>query len=554
MAQKLGRYEILGVLGKGGMGIVCKARDPVIDRIVALKVLRKRDEMDGKLFEQFRLRFLQEARAAGQLNHPNIIAVYDAGTDPKTGLSYMAMEYVRGKNIEQYLAQSQVFPPEQVVRIGSAVADGLHYAHEKGIVHRDIKAANIILSQEGRPKIADFGIAKMPDSHLTQDGQFLGSPAFVAPEQIRGGTVDARSDIFSLGIVMYQMLTGEKPFTGEKFPTIVYQIMNANPTHPNELNPALPRALCDVIMKALEKLPANRYQTARELIEALRSSMTTEKPVQSAIPAELAQVGTASEDKEAPEEKTVLAANVDEDTGVTRAVSSAIGAPAGAPAREEKKRSIWDEHKAVLAALGIVAVLLGAFFLFKAREKQGDKPPEQVAEEPPAEMEQQTPERALTPISAPALIETPAPTPNPARTRKPARASRPTATPTPAPVLVVRTPTPVRAKTSFLYVKFSHGIASGNLVVSVDGVAELKAPLRAKKGIPIPGIGFGRKEVAEIVKLPPGEHSVKVSVFNDEDKTSVTSSITGTFKEKVTKRLKIELSKGSSQLNLSWED
>ena len=268
--MNLGRYEVISELGKGAMGVVYLARDTIIGRMVALKTLRTSildDEEDG---DEFRQRFTREAQAAGILNHPSIVQIYDIGTDTSTGVSFIAMEFVEGKNLKQLAREGVSFTPEKIADVIAQIADGLDYAHSKGIVHRDVKPANIMLTAEGRAKITDFGIAKVQSSSLTSTGQFLGTPNYMSPEQISGMPIDSRSDLFALGIVLYEMLTKKKPFPGENLTETSYKIVHASFPSPSEICENFPAPFEPVVVRALAKDPAGRFQTGREFGAELR--------------------------------------------------------------------------------------------------------------------------------------------------------------------------------------------------------------------------------------------------------------------------------------------
>jgi len=265
--QRIGRYEIEETLGRGAMGVVYLARDPLIDRRVALKTLRL--DLDAEHAEEFRERFVREARAAGRLNHPGIVTVHDVGEDPETGLMYIAMEYIQGRDLKQFLASGHEFRPSEVARITADVAVALDYAHSLGVVHRDIKPANIILADDGSAKITDFGIARLETSNLTVDGQFIGTPNFMSPEQITGKKVDGRSDIFSLGVVLFTLLTGQRPFAGDTMHEVTLRIVQEPSPIPSNLGEEIPAALNPVVLKCLEKNPERRFQTGGELAQVL---------------------------------------------------------------------------------------------------------------------------------------------------------------------------------------------------------------------------------------------------------------------------------------------
>jgi serine/threonine-protein kinase len=276
---KLGRYEVVRELGKGAMGIVYLAKDPLIGRLVALKTIRLQNNDDDEA-KEFQQRFVREAQAAGILNHPAIVTVHDIGQDETTGTSFIAMEYVEGSNLKEILAQGRPLTFEQIGEIIAQVGDALDFAHTKGIVHRDVKPANIILLDGMRAKITDFGIAKITSGgNLTSTGQFLGTPNYMAPEQIKGAPVDGRTDIFSLGICLYECLTRRKPFGGDSLTSISYKIVHEPFPPLLEINPQIPDGYEEVVAHCLAKDPAKRYQRGKDLTSALRSVIRGERPV-----------------------------------------------------------------------------------------------------------------------------------------------------------------------------------------------------------------------------------------------------------------------------------
>jgi serine/threonine-protein kinase len=264
---QLGRYIIDSEIGRGAMGVVFKATDSVLQRTVAVKTVNMAMEKDHA--DKYEARFYQEARAAGALNHPNIVTVYDAG---KAGdVVYMAMEYIQGVELRSLLVEGQPMGVAQAISIAAQVAEGLGYAHQQGVVHRDIKPANIMVVSDGPVKITDFGIARMRASaDLTQTGVMLGSPKYMSPEQVIGKRADHRSDIFSLGVILYEMLTGAGPFAGENVTALMYQIVNFVPPAPSSVNRQVPEMLDFVIAKMLAKPLEERYQDARDLAKDLR--------------------------------------------------------------------------------------------------------------------------------------------------------------------------------------------------------------------------------------------------------------------------------------------
>ena len=265
--RTLGRYELLSELGKGAMGVVYRANDPLLDRQVAIKTVSM--SLDPQEMAEYEGRFYQEAKAAGSLNHPNIVTVYDVG---KSGnLAYMAMEFLQGEELRSLMAVGQPLPLTRAVDIAAQVAEGLAYAHQNGVVHRDVKPANIMLSVTGRAKITDFGIARMRSAEVkTQTGIVLGSPRYMSPEQVAGKRAEPRSDIFSLGVILYEMLTGKPPFTGEDVTSVMFQIMNLVPPPPSSINARVPEVLDFIVAKTIAKVVDDRYAGADELAKDLR--------------------------------------------------------------------------------------------------------------------------------------------------------------------------------------------------------------------------------------------------------------------------------------------
>ncbi|MEJ2642512.1 MAG: serine/threonine protein kinase [Desulfosarcinaceae bacterium] len=269
LPRTYGRYQIQSELGRGAMGVVYKAHDPQIDRWVALKVLR-RGRTSG---ERDRKRFLKEAHAIGRLSHPNIVTVFDVGQDH--GTVFLAEEYVDGEPLNTSLKRGAL-APAAVVSMGIQLALALAYAHAEGIVHRDIKSYNIICQPNGRFKLTDFGIARIEDARgaeATQPGQIVGTPAYMAPELINGAVADGRSDLFSLGVVLYEAATGRRPFRGDTLVAVFAAIREKQPPAPHQLNPHVPAHLSDIIMSCLAKQPTERLQSGQDLVDALRTCL-----------------------------------------------------------------------------------------------------------------------------------------------------------------------------------------------------------------------------------------------------------------------------------------
>src|SRR5215475_7667316 len=267
---KAGRYEITGEIGRGAMGVVYRANDPFIGRTVAVKTLRLSEEGTGLSRPELLNRFQTEARAAGLLTHPNIVVVFDAGEED--GLYYITMELVEGKSLQALLDSGQAFPLARVLRIMEQTCSALQFAHERSIVHRDIKPANLMLTADDTVKITDFGTAKILQfGTVQQTAHVMGTPSYMSPEQVKGRVVDGRSDIFSLGVMLYEMITGEKPFPGQNITTVIYKIVNEDPVPPRTIDPTIHHGLSTVVMKALAKDPTDRYQSCKEMLEDLKN-------------------------------------------------------------------------------------------------------------------------------------------------------------------------------------------------------------------------------------------------------------------------------------------
>src|SRR5690348_3223457 len=273
--KNLGRYNIDRVLGKGAMGVVDEGIDPRLGRRVAIKTILK-SHLDEDTAKDYSMRFVREAQAVARLNHPNIVQVYDFGEEGD--IAYLVMEFIKGKELKTFFDASERFDLKEAVRIMCELCDALDFAHSAGIIHRDIKPANVMLDAQARTKLTDFGVARVQDSdrtsvERTQAGTMVGTPAYMSPEQITGGQIDKRTDVFSAGIILYQFLTGEKPFTGSGAWTIAKKIIQEEPPLPSSLNNAVTPLFDAVVNKALSKNPDTRFQSARDLGVALKRAL-----------------------------------------------------------------------------------------------------------------------------------------------------------------------------------------------------------------------------------------------------------------------------------------
>ncbi len=347
----MGRYEVVRELGKGAMGIVYLAKDPLIGRLVALKTIRLADTADDEEAKEFQERFLREAQAAGSLSHPSIVTVHDIGQDPESNYSYIAMEYVEGRNLKEVLSSAESLAFDEAAEIVAQVAEALDYAHSRGIVHRDVKPANIILC-DSRAKITDFGIAKIASavSNLTSTGQFLGTPNYMAPEQVKGTRVDGRTDIFSLGIVLYEALSRKKPFGGDSLTTISYRIVHEPFQRLTEVDPKIPDGFEAIVAKCLSKDPAVRYQRGRELAEDLRRVQRGVVPAARLDADSTAVFGVADRD-------STIVGGLGEGTG---GAGTATGTSVAEMSTASKpRRAGWAKRRiSALVFFGVIAALL----------------------------------------------------------------------------------------------------------------------------------------------------------------------------------------------------
>lgn len=468
---QVGRYQIIEELGRGAMGIVYRGFDPMIGRTVAIKTVQL-DAGDPELLKRFR----REAQSAGVLSHPNIVTVYDAGEDQ--GLFYIAMELVEGETLQKMLLRGPI-PVEQAIPLVEQIAAALDHAHGHNIVHRDVKPANIVVSG-AQVKVMDFGIAKLTGSTMTSTGQVLGTPSYMSPEAVKGLSVDGRSDIFSLGVILYEMLTGMKPFAGDNVTTVIYKIIGEQPEPPCSVRQSLDTGLNYVVLKALAKNPIERYQNCAELAADARNHAAYRARGREITQAAASQGGANMANgnaraigagplkgQAAPEaHATVTAVAAAGSTPVDAADSrtmlanraplaappavvtggAAAAAPPLAPAQRPRgQRRVW--MAGVTAGIVVVAGVGGGLF-WKARRAAAPQPPAMVQQAAPAAVPalvQQAPPATVpaTPAAAPpASSEAVAP----AQASKPAaRATRPGAAGSPVRAKTVSTPAPAAA-------------------------------------------------------------------------------------------------------------
>ncbi|HMA11510.1 MAG TPA: protein kinase, partial [Steroidobacteraceae bacterium] len=373
---RIGRYEVVSALGQGAMGAVYKAVDPLIERAVAIKTINL--HLSKAERAEFEARFYREAKSAGRLNHANIVTIYDVGETADT--AYITMEYVEGESLREMLDSGVVLPIELIARIAARVANALNYAHENHVVHRDIKPANIMVTPDRDVKIMDFGIAQIPTGSRTQLGTVLGSPKYMAPEQVTGQPTDGRTDIFALGVVLYEMLTGATPFNGDNLSAIMYQVLNAEPAPPSTLNPRVPPAFDRIVSRALAKRPEDRYPTARAFAQDLGEHDALPLETRAAAARQPAGANRAGSPPARPLDATLI-------LPPRKAQPGAASPPRGHAARiREKMAALLGKARQGRRPLwlAIPALMLPALVLYsQSSQPDSEKPPATSAEAAP---------------------------------------------------------------------------------------------------------------------------------------------------------------------------
>jgi len=575
-ATKIGRYEIVEERGHGAMGAVFLARDPAMDRIVALKTIHA-IALSGPQGKEYRERFYGEARAAGRLAHPGIVPVFDVGE--QDGLPFLVMEYIEGQTLADMAKSGHRLALERVCELGQQIAEALGYAHKHGVVHRDIKPANILVTSKEkygieRPKITDFGVAKLAASQLTTTGQLLGTPAFMPPEQFTGAVIDGRSDLFSLGVILYWLATGDQPFPGETVTAVSYKVVHTEPVPPRRLNPAISADLEHAILKCLAKDPAARYQTGEDLAHSLaairagRSVPTTS----TSVPAPAYLSGSAGLPASSAD-GAMNGATLDSDLGLRNVrlpttQKTAVTPPPVVEAQAISKSVPW----ALIGVAAAAVVLMGGWFIIRTKMRADstqatvpavaadtttasnsapvpDPPPNGAPSQPsrnpttasgntltptPAQPESS---KAVAPkksrsetksqpansaATATPVTETPAPAPSPAA------AAPATASPEAAPSRVDFDPATLKPNESArLRIEADHFPASLGFTVEMDGKVYFERGIK-------PQTAFDN------LYAPPGIHEFRVTAGLGSSRK--TSNIVSTdFRAKKKKTLRIEL-------------
>ena len=550
----IGRYEIVAELGRGAMGSVFKARDPMVGRIVALKTIHAA-ALTGENAAEYRARFNREARASGVLAHPAIVPVFDVGECG--GAPFLVMEFVEGRTLAEAIKKGERFTLDRVCDFGQQLADALGYAHRQGVIHRDIKPANILLTSREvygseRPRITDFGIAKLAASELTTTGQLLGTPSYMPPEQFTGAPIDGRADLFSLGVILYSLATGEQPFPGDTATAVSYKVVYTEPIPPSKLNPAVPQGIEAVILKCLAKSPANRYQTGEELAQDLATLHANPNATN------LLAATPAAIDPNA----TLAAVS----GGISRSstqVPAFAQQPTFAPAKTSSKQAKIETLSAVIL-VAVAAVVVGVKFWPGIYHPQPTPPPQQAVTVPapsPAPAAQPLiPSVNPLPAPVPAVEEPKAPTPKPAVKAKPMPSKPPAATPKTTPVPATKsapTPTPAVNPAQPPAPKPAKTNPPAPNTVAADP-HKLDPNANSKFKIELSHIPNGLHIAVQINKsaylsfvsgdktdlnnlfVPPGVQQFRVTIQNGSQPV-VSNIVSNEFKAKKKKNLKIEL-------------
>lgn len=523
--QTVGRYQLIQEIGRGLSTVVYKAHDSLLGRVVALKTIDVPPVVLEAEGEDFRRRFFQEARIAGRLSHPGLVAVHDVGQDPGSGRLYIAFEYVEGRLLHA-VAGAHPMPWREAFRISAQIAAALQHAHANGVIHRDISPSNVMIGASGEPKVMDFGLARAATTRLkmTVTGEFFGSPLYLSPEQVDGQAVDARSDIFSLGAVLYRLLTGRHAFTAETISEITRLIIEEDPPPPSSLVGPLPDGVEDVTRRALAKTPAHRYADARSMAEDLNDVLSG-RPARHCRrirrPAEEPLVTVLDDAASTP--PAVAPALAVADTVDSRLVDT-IQDQKPLPADRTwfpGEHTLLRRRASLRGAFGalLLAVVAVAHF---ARGTAEDPAPVPVASPPPAGVARPTPPPLRSEAAEEDLEGAPA---------------EPGAW------------TSVQGDPARLVLDMEHPLQAGTVVVYVNGEKLLQRRLRAAVTNNILGFKLRRQRLRETIFLEPGKKRVLVQVFWRDGRRSKT--IAGTFNPGATRRLSVRM--GRLNKGLSFE-
>jgi eukaryotic-like serine/threonine-protein kinase len=525
--KRFGRYEIAAELGRGAMGVVYKARDPQIDRFVAVKTVSLWGQ-EPEEEKEFRLRFANEAQAAGRLHHPGIVSVFDVGEDPENQDPYIVLEYVSGESLQRILAREKKLPLARALKLAEELADALEYAHAQGVVHRDIKPANILVTEDGHAKIADFGIAKLNLAHFTIPGKVLGTPAYMAPEQLSGEGSDGRSDLFSLGVILYVMVTGHSPFPGSSATTVCFKVTNREPMAASAWDMSLPPQIDALISRAIAKNPEDRYQRGAELADDLRLLQ------QSFIS------GSTTTSLRAPLTTNLHLSRIGK-TGTTSLPAAAIS--------QAQKVAQYILFKAPVrdlilgAATIVVLVILGAqskLLLTSPKAASNAGEPVVASEGSPGHPASRS-ATATTSVSPPTAQ--PSATVAKALRRPKIRATA---------IAPAKKPE-TAARSATLDLAVQHQFKDATLFLYVDGSLAITRALHGavqKKLVVFNGV---RGVESETVQVPAGRHVLRIRALSTDQTTDLSKTVTADFLPGDAKSLQVTFEKHNAQMRLTWQ-
>jgi serine/threonine protein kinase len=543
----IGRYEIRKELGRGMMGVVYEAHDPTLGRTIALKTIQVPMAASKREREDYERRFLAEARIAARLSHPGIVVVHDVARDGEHGILYIALEYLHGRTLAEVVAEGPL-DWRETLRIVGRVAEALRYAHAQGVVHRDIKPANIMLVASGEPKIMDFGIAKLEAAQLTSTGQFFGTPLYMSPEQALGETVDARTDLFSLGSVAYMLLAGRAPFEASSVPGILARVAYQHPRPLREAVSGLPGDVDYVVMRAMAKKAADRYPEARVLAEDVEDILAGRPPrhregwtppptgegTLASGPGDLPELALESADQRRPPRRRRRPA--------LRLVLLLAGVAAVYFYLHPADRRFWRVLAGDVWRAPLVQELAGWWPAFVSRPPAPVPPPPRsppslaptAAVAAPAALARGPLGEPIEPRLTPGPVPTPA---APAVDRPGAAAGAP--------------PSATADSAGTLAIEFEHRLREGNLKVWVDGASVVDEDFDGRVTRKILGLTLRKGVVQQQLALSPGRHEVKVEVRWDDNVKSARTS--GTFKPGATRRLQVQVGRIRGNLSLDWK-
>jgi serine/threonine protein kinase len=537
--KRFGRYEVVAELGRGAMGVVYKARDPQIERTVAVKTVsmwgQDRDEET-----EFRMRFMNEAQAAGRLHHAGIVSIFDVGENPENQDPYIVLEYVAGESLNRILAREKKLSLPRALQLAEEIAEALEYAHAQGVVHRDIKPGNIMVTEDGHAKIADFGIAKLNLAHFTLPGRVMGTPAYMAPEQLSGEGVDGRSDLFSLGVILYAMVTGHSPFQGNSATTVCFKVANREPVAATAFDLTLPAELDEVISRAMAKDPEERYQTGAAFAEDLRQlqqvfeagSTTTSLQVVMSTGTRPTVTRTRKTGRRAS--STQSAAEMDRAEKLVRKAFQTV------PIRNlilGAAAVVLLLIAGVQSKLLVISPKLGVNAVSVATTQAGPSVESMRPSSAPANDVPGASETAVATRSSPA-----APKSKHRKVRSPVAPQSSSAT---TPEVVV--------PLSNVDVAVRHQFKDATLFVWVDDHLALTRPLRGglqKRMVVFNGV---RGVDSETLRIPAGTHTLRVRALTSDQTTDLSKTVTSEFIGGAERSLQVTFDKHNTAIHLSWQ-